>query len=91
MLYGPYWRDFIIYPSAANDTTSCNWAFHPNSADALLKLIKVMEFKVSQKREGSIFFSDVRIGELQNSTIEWRDPKEGDVNEFMPEASMILN
>ena len=48
-------------------------------------------FKVSQKREGSIFFSDVRIGELQNSMIEWRDPKEGDVNEFMPEASMILN
>jgi hypothetical protein len=91
MLYGPHWRDFIIYPSVANDTVSCNMAFHPNSADSLLKLIKVMEFKVSQIRGGRVFFSDVRIGDFQNSVIEWRTPKEGELYEFMPEASRVLN
>jgi hypothetical protein len=91
MLYGPYWKDFIVYPSVANDTFSCNMAFHPNSADTILRFIKVMEFKVLRIEGSKVFFAEVRIGELVNSVIEWREPCEGEINEFAPEATRVFN
>jgi hypothetical protein len=91
MLYGPQWRDFIIYPSVANDTFSCNMAFHPNSVDSLLKFVKVVEFKVLQIQGGQVSFSEVRIGTLKNSMIDWHKPRDGELYEFMPEASKVLH
>jgi len=83
MLYGDTWRDFIIYPSIANKAYSCNMAFHPNSADTILKFSKVLRFRVESFHNGQISISQGKIGEFINSTIVWRQAKKNELYEIL--------
>ncbi len=87
MLYGEQWRDFILYPSVAHQHQACNMAFHPNSADTLLRFNKVVKFRVV-KYDGKILeFSDVSVGQLENAIIRWRKPYENELSQIMPDVS----
>jgi len=87
MLYGAHWKDFILYPSVANSAYACNMAFHPNSADTLLRFKKVLEFKMISINGTMIEMTDTRIGELSNSEMKWRRPNKGELSEMMPNGT----
>jgi hypothetical protein len=89
MLYEGKWKDFIIYPSVANDRYGCNMAFHPNSVDTVLKFIKVLKFKFLSKGESLIGLSDLVIGELNRTRMSWRKPYAGELKEIMPWGNYV--
>ena len=72
LLYGKARKDFIIYPSFANDSYSCNMAIHPNVVDGFLKFKKVIRFKVLAISGQNFTMSTGRVGELVKNNIEWR-------------------
>ena len=72
LLYGTEWKDFIIYPSFANQAYTTNYAVHPNVVDKYLKFEKVIRFKVLQIGDGNFSISTGRVGELIQNNIEWR-------------------
>ncbi|HEV3252651.1 MAG TPA: hypothetical protein VGZ71_16950, partial [Puia sp.] len=84
MLFGEHWKDFIIYPSVANKTYACNMAFHPNSADTLLKFEKVMKFTVDQFEFPQIRLSKVKIGEIVNSRMTWHKATDSEMEYIIP-------
>ena len=90
MLYGPQWRDFIIYPSVANESYSCNMAFHPNSADTLLKFKKVLEFKVGNASGHDIQMKETKIGEIEHSKMKWRKALPRELTKMMPGGRYFL-
>lgn len=80
LLYGTAWKDFIIYPSVANNAYSSNIVFHPNVADQYLKFEKVIRFKVLKFDEPNISLSVGKVGELFQNNIKWRDATEEEMD-----------
>lgn len=89
MLYTDIGRDFILYPSIATQTYSCNMAFHPNSADSLLRFEKVLRFRFNGFDGSQISFSNVGIGTPEFSTMKWRKATESDLLEILKEVSSV--
>lgn len=73
MLYGKARKDFIVYPSFANDSYSCNMAFHPNVVNNSMRFEKVIRFKVISIEGHDLTMSTGRVGELVKNNIKWRD------------------
>lgn len=73
MLFGNRLKHFIVYPSVKDIGESCNYAFHPNVADLYLKFSKVIRFKILGIEEDKYQIGIGKVGELKNSTIEWRE------------------
>lgn len=73
MLYGKARKDFIVYPSFANDSYSCNMAIHPNVVNNSMRLKKVIRFKVISIEGQNFTMSTGRVGELVKNNMEWRD------------------
>lgn len=72
LLYGEAWKDFIIYPSVANQAFTTNIAIHPYVANRYLQFVKVIRFKVIDMQGENFTLSTGRVGELKNNNIEWR-------------------
>lgn len=79
-LYGDTWKDFIIYPSIANQLTSCNFAFHPNAADRFLSFESVIRFKIIST--DPLRFTTGKVGKIVNNDIEWQTGEENDFSMF---------
>jgi len=84
MLYMSQPKDYIIYPSVANSQFTCNLAFHPNSADALLRFQKVWRFKLLDITGAIIKTAEHQIGELDRSHMRWRKPHADELSQLMP-------
>lgn len=72
MLYGKSPKDFIVYPSFANNSYSCNMAIHPNVVTNFMRFKKVIRFKVTEINGQKFSISTGRVGELVNNNMKWR-------------------
>jgi len=71
MLFGPFWRDLIIYPSIASNQDYCNMVFHPNTVNQQLKFKKVIEVKINFVDNFRCGFHLGSVGELDKTNLKW--------------------
>lgn len=70
--------DYIIYPSYADQSHSCNIAFHPNFMDEYGFLNKVYKVKVTDPKENRTLIEILEVGYYYRNKIEWESPTEND-------------
>lgn len=90
MIYQSQFADFILYPSFATNHYSCNIAFHPNFVDKYLKLDKVFKLTIQDRKDSSIHFTVLEIGEITQSAINWRYPNDKDIEWYFKGAKKII-
>lgn len=72
LLYGKACKDFLIYPSVANQAFTSNFAIHPYVADRYLQFVKVIRIKVIEMHGDNFSISTGLVGELKTNNLVWR-------------------
>jgi hypothetical protein len=81
LLYGRFNCDAILYPSTLTGQYRCNWAIHPNSADLILRLEKVLRFHVTERNGNKMMIkAGGKLGIMENNKIKWKEPTRDEIN-----------